>query len=339
MISTAEADECKDVSGFAVILVEPRACFACAVHVVLSLLKGVDLGQAAVEFPEPTQQNSAPSSASADDLLSQLAGEEIDRLLAEAESEEPAKEPPPAPAGIADAVGDAVASPVLPEPPAAAVDVGVGVAPAGEAVTIDTEPPTEPVAPSADQSPEKTSIADNVVAPDAQQGVSQPETEQPAAVEVEPAQGQLDALFNELTSEASTTDPAPQADSMELHGHFDGVAPQPEGTAHSALEGELSEALAGGVEGAPVDPAAAASLEAELMASLDPANAAPPAPKPADASSLGGGKPGMLVGALELLNKPFASLPLDTRDLLGKVAIVTAFNAVVILVYVIVFRG
>src|SRR2546423_6074349 len=48
-------------------------------------MKGVMMGQA-VDLPDPSEIPAAPAT-SADDLLSQLAGEEIDRLLAEAEVE------------------------------------------------------------------------------------------------------------------------------------------------------------------------------------------------------------------------------------------------------------
>src|SRR3954464_1012368 len=44
------------------------------------------MGQATVDLPDPSEMPAAPMS-SADDLLSQMAGDEIDRLLAEAEGE------------------------------------------------------------------------------------------------------------------------------------------------------------------------------------------------------------------------------------------------------------
>jgi hypothetical protein len=50
------------------------------------------MGQAAV-VPDPIEHDAAPA-GSADDLLSQLAGEEIDRLLAESEAEREAAAPP-----------------------------------------------------------------------------------------------------------------------------------------------------------------------------------------------------------------------------------------------------
>lgn len=43
------------------------------------------MGKAPVDLPDPLEQPSSPPGAGADDLLSQLAGDEIDRLLAEAE--------------------------------------------------------------------------------------------------------------------------------------------------------------------------------------------------------------------------------------------------------------
>src|SRR5580698_6597282 len=65
------------------------------------------MGQAIVDPPDP-QENSKPApTTSADDLLSQLAGNEIDRLLAESEGQAPAipaAAPPPPPPG-AESVG------------------------------------------------------------------------------------------------------------------------------------------------------------------------------------------------------------------------------------------
>lgn len=57
------------------------------------------MGQAAVDLPD-TPNPSPTSAASTDDLLAQMAGEEIDRLLAEADGERPSK-PAPAPAAPA----------------------------------------------------------------------------------------------------------------------------------------------------------------------------------------------------------------------------------------------
>jgi hypothetical protein len=50
------------------------------------------MGQAVVDAPDPLQNPKPAVPPSADDMLSQLAGDEIDRLLAEAEGQKPAKE-------------------------------------------------------------------------------------------------------------------------------------------------------------------------------------------------------------------------------------------------------
>src|SRR5205085_7155067 len=47
--------------------------------------KGVSMGQAAVDLPDPLESPPPAANTSTDDLLAQLAGDEIDRLLAEAE--------------------------------------------------------------------------------------------------------------------------------------------------------------------------------------------------------------------------------------------------------------
>ena len=55
------------------------------------------MGRAAVDLPDSLSPPPA-SAASTDDLLAQMAGEEIDRLLAEQDGEQPAKPAPAAPA-------------------------------------------------------------------------------------------------------------------------------------------------------------------------------------------------------------------------------------------------
>ena len=64
--------------------------------------------------------------------------------------------------------------------------------------------------------------------------------------------------------------------------------------------------------------------------SLDPATSAEPIE---DSSSLP-----VYVRALEFLNAPFAAMPNALRESLGKIAILTLFNSIAVLVYVIIFR-
>src|SRR3954469_4113502 len=80
------------------------------------------MGQA-VDLPDPLEPpaaSAAPDLSSADDLLSQLAGEEIDRLLAEAEVEKtdapPVEHAPPVQPPVASAAPEATAATVAAEP-------------------------------------------------------------------------------------------------------------------------------------------------------------------------------------------------------------------------------
>jgi hypothetical protein len=94
------------------------------------------MGQATVDLPDPLQDPGPGESKSADELLSQLAGDEIDRLLAENESE------PAAPAKQAVAEPQAVAT----EPEAvttAAVDLDA-VLESAAAERVETPPASSP---------------------------------------------------------------------------------------------------------------------------------------------------------------------------------------------------
>src|SRR5438067_37356 len=75
------------------------------------------MGQAAVELPDPLTKTPAPAT-SADDLLSQLAGEEIDRLLKEAEVD-----PAPTPAPVEQAASRVAHAPAKAECAAGAVSI------------------------------------------------------------------------------------------------------------------------------------------------------------------------------------------------------------------------
>src|SRR6185436_14775033 len=53
--------------------------------------RSVTMGQVAIDLPDPLHNSPPAPGPGVDDLLAQLAGEEIDRLLAEADVERPAK--------------------------------------------------------------------------------------------------------------------------------------------------------------------------------------------------------------------------------------------------------
>lgn len=220
------------------------------------------MGQAAIDLPDPLEKPALGSAPSADDLLAQLAGDEIDRLLAEADVEHPA------------------------EPEASA---------AGHS-------PPEPVA-----------EAEPAPAPAA----AQPQIE-----------AQLDDLFKEL-SQHDAGQPAASAERAE--------APAPPTPASDATP--TPPKMAASVEQAPPPaPQATAPVEVETssqeraeLADVESVAVA------TDAAEDDDPLPAYL-RPLEWLNAPLQSLPDAIRSAIGKVALITLFNALAILIYVLLFR-
>lgn len=100
---------------------------------------------------------------------------------------------------------------------------------------------------------------------------------------------------------------------------------------------------------APADepPSAAEALRAELEAETSPRPIVEPGPSLPDVldevltSSAQAAPPSvpLLLKPLEWMNRPFAFIPAETRMRLGKVGLITLINALVILAYVLFFRG
>lgn len=238
-----------------------------------------------------------PAGAAADDLLSKLAGDEVDRLLADADAPAPLPPPPPPgprPQGEIPAEGVMPVQDVVPGDGAASAPTATAVPPA------DAPPPAS---------------ADSAV------------------------QAQLDTLFAELTTRspappAVATPAAPEIESTASSAPADPLAagevtdsPLPEAGEISALEAELRETLASN--------AAAASVVAAPTAT-------PVADEPAEGDAplrrRRTGPVALLLKPLEWINAPLAAARPEVRETLGKVAIVTAFNAVVVIAYVYFFR-
>ena len=267
------------------------------------------MGQATLDLPDPTQLsgNAGPLSpqalASADDLLSQLAGDDIDRLLAEAESERQQASPPtpsepwapveaPAPPALAapadiaastEAAIDAILGPAIESTLKAVDDEIAAAAPAIETLPLPVEAPT----------PIETPLA--VEAPASAQ----------SALEVAPADPtvlQLDA-------------PAPAVSTATDQKLLD------EAAAHvSAIMDPAPEPI----------PATVADA-AERQALSDPLIV----PQTAKAPSI---PVRCLVKILEWINAPMRFISDDLRQAMGKVAIMTTCNAAAVIVYVMVFR-
>ena len=243
------------------------------------------MGQATVDLPDPLDLPpvdpisatpiSAAALASADDLLSQLAGDDIDRLLAEAES----ADPPPA---------------ALPE----TADSSISPAAAEHAELIRTA--------------EQTAV-------------------EVADVDVEAATA---VAVSEITAPETI---APAIDVPIAADHAFALQAMIEPAA-SAVESEGSEkpvesvAPIAEVESAPVEAPLAPETPAFDEAASEERHALVEGPSPVAKP------PSILVRILQLMNSPLAWLPDPLRDALGKAGLLTMFNAIAVLGYVLLFR-
>jgi hypothetical protein len=257
------------------------------------------MGQAAVDLPETPDAAPAPLT-SADDLLAQLAGAEIDRMLAESDGDLGEQEPGNMPAEHAD---DAIAR-----------------APADEAeLNKLLESASAEAKDAADALAEQAAQAPAPVIPAAQAG-----THSPAAAQspTEDYSAQMDALFKELNAAA----PAPQPASASKTTPAD--APQAPTAAPSSAETPTAA------------PVAAPLTTEQATTVAERAALAEPIPKPTSQTDPiePQEKPSLLVTLLEFLNAPFAACPDVLRDTLGKVAILTLMNSIGVLLYLYLFR-
>ena len=223
------------------------------------------MGKAALDLPDPMQSPPPGTQTSTDDLLAQLAGEEIDRLLSEADGSEPAPaaaKPAPTPLEF-------------PPDPTSAAPAGNG------AVNIDPGAPAPPL----------------------------PELDVTA---------ELDELFSSAIAKDKTADEAAGASDATAVARGPVASPEdlPAGTTAAERAG-LSTPVAD-----------TAKAEGAADAAAHPL---------ADVADLNRPLPAYL-RPLEWLNAPLASSPPSIRDLIGKAAIITLFNAAAILVYVMLFR-
>lgn len=261
------------------------------------------MAQAAVALPETKKSASpAPQSANSvnvDELLSQLAGEEIDRLLADAENGRSAE--PPAPR----TTSEPIVSPTATAP-------SVIAAPTTAEVTDTTNA-------SANDAPKHAAVA-------------------PAADD--PFSAQLDDLFNQLESQTiAVPDAAPEkvekpAAPAVIAAAIEPVAAAEAVTSHAvASAAQLVESHAPPADVHTVESdhdthnAAAERIALELDAPVKSMLAAPFEPRPS-----------LLIRFLELLNAPMNSCPQSVRSTIGKLALMTLFNAIAVLVYVVAFR-
>lgn len=181
-------------------------------------------------------------------------------------------------------------------------------------------------------------------------------------------QSELDELFDELGDEAAAApadvddnDPGEAVLDQELDALFNDLAAEPaEEVQEASDEASVEQEEAPEVAAEPTDPAPvdepvdtvvaespeqasddAIALQEEL-ADEEPALHVPvrndPDNEPATAND---DRPTLpwWHRALVLMNRPFASLPAQTRDVLGKIAVVTLANALALLIYAALLRG
>jgi hypothetical protein len=265
--------------------------------------KGVEMPRTAVNLPDPTQTPARGAVSNADDLLSQLAGEELDRLLSEAES------------APADASGFELPDEQARDAGEASLDELFNELDDKELPTLaedDTPPPAPPPpfskAPIAEVTP---------VAPPAK-------PLQAAAATAAPL-----SAADDLAAEMEADERAHAAALRRMKG-----AGAEEATAAPARTAQPAM----GVESAA--PAVADAHEAadaiDQPVTIDPDVAAladnPPEFEPAAPP------PPFLVRLLEWINAPLAGVSVGMREAMGKIAIITTINAIGVFVYVLFFR-
>ena len=286
-----------------------------------------------IELPDPLEASPA-AAGETDDLLSQLAGEEIDRLLAASDVErEPAPvSPPPATSPLAASPASAAAP--APIPPQSARQVqpahaAGSIKPAETRVAAPSGPPVR-----------KLAAADVAVAADLDAAFEQ-QTKgvyRPAASPTRPAAPRPPAEdFAGAIAVATTAARAAPA-SPPVPKAFEGQNASAPATVSAPADAGVTLAAAGVVSAPAASAAGVFEAEASIAASeraaldlpspeLDLQQAMP------DASS--GPR---RVRLLQRLAAPLAALPDALHDAAGKIAILTLINAVAILAYVVIFR-
>ena len=269
-----------------------------------------------IDLPDPLESASTPL-GNADDLLAQLAGEEVDRLLAEADAE---GKHPPGP-GEARRVSDAAAhaSPQpAPEPPVEeqldALFNEIGAEQPARRPPVATAPP--PRAPSVPPPPSLPSVAPIAPMPFAPINSKLPD----------------DIDVNEVMSAILGDGPLNSSPALA-------VSPEPVAPPPARSPAAQTTVLSATVVAAPNE-LSTTTAERRALALPDPADELPgPGELAGLTAPIEDDRPlPMYLKPLEWMNAPLDLLPPTVRDVLGQVAILTLVNAIAVLIYVFVFR-
>lgn len=274
----------------------------------------MEKGQATVDLPDPldpadvlgTPASDGPGAPASDELMAQLAGDEIDRLLAEAEE---------------DRGGGAGASP--------AVNSGERSDARASDVPLLVPLPAEDAVDAVQQA--SAAITEEAVASldaELEDLFKQIQTDPQSAKSIEPTR--VDAPVDPLdpVAPAGVEEPQEPVDVAQSNTPITSHAPVEQASAPStpAVAPVLSApVLSAHPVGAPSSPF---SEQVELKLDELPA-------VPLRRSLLGR----VLIKPLEWVNFPLADADASIRITIGKIAILTLFNAVAVIVYVLVFRG
>ncbi len=267
------------------------------------------MGQAVVDLPDPLEKQ--PSSAtSADDLLAQLAGDEIDRMLSEADVDASAaiEETPVAPRAMTTTVAEGASntSPAATTPAAvddllASLDVTSSAAPeisAGPSGTLDPN--------------EIDKLLDDAITPAVAETAP---ADEGAKVDIDQALAfEADANLAPHTAAvvAEAADDIAHAQASTIAAPATLVAPAPAGEADATESAESAER--DGLLATVVNEARDAQDDDEL------------APLP------------IWIRPLEWLSAPMDAFSEEARSFLGKAAILTLVNSAAVIIYVLMFR-
>ena len=294
------------------------------------------MARPAVDYPDPAE-HATPSMAGADDLLAQLAGDEVDRLLAEAEE------------GGATATDPAVTAEVLDD----AVDEHVRSASAlVESGEVDeTQAALDqlfdelggPITPAGSSPPRGLSelVDDELTVAQRELGKAPAPAADAGEAPVEPSIPSIAEAPTVLNAAPAIPEPASVADALaaemeeddRIHGRRGGAAAPAEPV---VAPPEPSETPTDDLDAEPVD--AEAELAAEPVAAEVVIEESAGDPLEAEVAEAADARVPALVRALEWMNAPLAGLSDGAREALGKIAIVTTLNAVAVLLYVLIFR-
>lgn len=304
------------------------------------------MARADVDLDDPAKSGDGAALNSADDLLAQLAGDEVERMLSEADAAAP--EALNVDRAVPESATGAAASTSVSSKSKAA-DPALDSAPSGDEVFQATEAALDGLfdelsrtseAASSPQSENQGTVVASV-ASSTQSGL--PATDKQSIEEVITQRAQTLIAQVRIEAEADTaalaTAPA-LSETGEPLGAADDLAAEMDADEREHMEALKRMKAGEKLDDAPIQ--ASFSKPPELAGLTESALEA--APTQIDEASVDFSPPEktdrvpLLVRVLEWINAPLAGLSDGVRMAIGKVAIVTMFNAIGVFVYVMLFR-